>query len=112
MEDCVFCKIIKGEIPSKKVYEDDEVLAFYDINPIAKVHVLVIPKKHITSLLELKEEDKDLLFHIFNKINEIAEIVGVAKTGFRVISNVGEDSGQAVKHLHFHILGGEKLPTR
>ncbi len=112
MEDCVFCKIIKGDIPSKKVYEDDDILAFYDINPIAKVHVLVIPKKHITSLLELKEEDKDLLFHIFNKINEIAEIVGVAKTGFRVISNVGEDSGQAVKHLHFHILGGEKLPTR
>ena len=112
MDDCVFCKIIKGEIPSEKVYEDDDVLAFYDINPIAKVHVLVIPKKHITSLLELKEEDKDLLFHIFNKINEIAEIVGVAKTGFRVISNVGEDSGQAVKHLHFHILGGEKLPTR
>lgn len=112
MDDCVFCKIIKGEIPSKKVYEDDDVLAFYDINPIAKVHVLVIPKKHITSLLELKEEDKDLLFHIFNKINEIAEMIGVAKTGFRVISNVGEDSGQAVKHLHFHILGGEKLPTR
>ena len=112
MEDCVFCKIIKGDIPSKKVYEDDDILAFYDINPIAKVHVLVIPKKHITSLLELKKEDKDLLFHIFNKINEIAEIVGVAKTGFRVISNVGEDSGQAVKHLHFHILGGEKLPTR
>ena len=112
MEDCVFCKIIKGDIPSKKVYEDDDILAFYDINPIAKVHVLVIPKKHITSLLELKEEDKDLLFHIFNKINEIAEMIGVAKTGFRVISNVGEDSGQAVKHLHFHILGGEKLPTR
>ncbi len=112
MDDCVFCKIIKGEIPSKKVYEDDDILAFYDINPIAKVHVLVIPKKHITSLLELKKEDKDLLFHIFNKINEIAEMIGVAKTGFRVISNVGEDSGQAVKHLHFHILGGEKLPTR
>ena len=112
MDDCVFCKIIKGDIPSKKVYEDDDILAFYDINPIAKVHVLVIPKKHITSLLELKEEDQDLLFHIFNKINEIAEMIGVAKTGFRVISNVGEDSGQAVKHLHFHILGGEKLPTR
>ena len=112
MDDCVFCKIIKGDIPSKKVYEDDDILAFYDINPIAKVHVLVIPKKHITSLLELKKEDKDLLFHIFNKINEIAEMIGVAKTGFGVISNVGEDSGQAVKHLHFHILGGEKLPTR
>ena len=112
MEDCIFCKIIKGEIPSKRVYEDDEILAFYDINPIAKVHVLVIPKMHIQSLLELKEENKDLLFHIFEKINEVSKIVGVDKTGFRVISNVGEDSGQAVKHLHFHILGGEKLPTR
>lgn len=112
MEDCVFCKIIKGEIPSKKVYEDDKVLAFYDISPIAKVHVLVIPKIHIESLLELKEEHKDLLFHIFDKINEVAKIVGVDKTGFRVVSNVGEDGGQAVKHLHFYILGGEKLPTR
>ena len=112
MEDCVFCKIVKGEIPSKKIYEDDEVLAFYDINPIAKVHVLVIPKMHIKSLQELKEENKDLLFHLFEKINEVAKIVGVDKTGFRVISNVGEDAGQAVKHLHFHILGGEKLPTR
>ena len=112
MEDCVFCKIIKGEIPSNKVYEDDEILAFYDINPIAKVHVLVIPKMHIKSLQELKEENKDLLFHLFEKINEVAKIVGVDKTGFRVISNVGEDAGQAVKHLHFHILGGEKLPTR
>lgn len=112
MEDCVFCKIIKGEIPSKKVYEDDEILAFYDINPIAKVHVLVIPKMHIKSLQELKEENKDLLFHLFEKINEVAKIVGVDKTGFRVISNVGEDAGQAVKHLHFHIIGGEKLPTR
>ena len=112
MEDCVFCFIVKGEIPSKKVYEDDEVLAFYDINPIAKVHVLVIPKVHIESLLDLKEDHKDLLFHIFEKINEVAKIVGVDKTGFRVISNVGEDAGQAVKHLHFHIIGGEKLPTR
>ena len=112
MEDCVFCKIIKGQIPSKKVYEDDEILAFYDINPIAKVHVLVIPKMHIKSLQDLKEENKDLLFHLFEKINEVAKIVGIDKTGFRVISNVGKDAGQAVKHLHFHILGGEKLPTR
>ena len=112
MEDCVFCKIVKGEIPSKKVYEDDEILAFYDINPIAKIHVLVIPKMHIESLLDLKEDHKELLFYIFEKINKVAEIVGVDKTGFRVISNVGKDAGQAVKHLHFHILGGEKLPTR
>ena len=112
MEDCIFCKIIKGDIPSNKVYEDDEILAFYDIEPIAKVHVLVIPKKHIDSLLELKEEDKDLLSHIFTKINEIAKKLGIDKTGFRVLSNVGEDGGQSVKHLHFHILGGEKLATR
>ena len=112
MEDCVFCKIVKGEIPSKRVYEDDEILAFYDINPIAKIHVLVIPKAHIESLMNLTEDHKDLLFHIFEKINKVAEIVGVDKTGFRVISNVGKDAGQAVKHLHFHILGGEELPTR
>lgn len=112
MEDCIFCKIIKGEIPSKKVYEDDKVVAFYDISPIAKIHVLVIPKIHMASLQDLKEENKDLLYHIFEKINEVAKIVGVDKTGYRVISNVGEDAGQAVKHLHFHILGGEKLPTR
>ena len=110
--DCVFCKIVKGEIPSKKVYEDDGILAFYDINPIAKIHVLVIPKMHIESLLDLKEDHKELLFHIFEKINKVAEIVGVDKTGFRVISNVGKDAGQAVKHLHFHIIGGEELPTR
>ena len=112
MEDCIFCKIIKGEIPAKKVYEDDKVLAFYDIDPIAKIHILMIPKKHIESIFELKEEDKDVLHYIFQKINEIAKMVGIDKTGFRVISNVGEDGGQTVKHLHFHILGGEKLPTR
>ena len=104
MEDCVFCKIIKGEIPSKKVYEDE--------NPIAKVHVLVIPKVHIQSLQELKEDHKELLFHMFETINKVAEIVEIDKTGFRVTSNVGEDGGQAVKHLHFHVMGGEKLPTR
>ncbi len=112
MEECIFCKIVKGEIPSKKVYEDDEVSAFHDIDPIAKIHILVIPKKHISSLLELKNEDKELLSHIFEKINEVAKIVGIDKSGFRVISNVGEDGGQSVKHLHFHILGGEKLPVR
>ena len=112
MEDCVFCKIIKGEIPSKKVYEDEEILAFNDINPAAPIHVLVIPKVHIESLLELKEDHKELLYHLFETINKVAKIVGVDKTGFRVLSNVGEDGGQAVKHLHFHILGGEKLPTR
>ncbi len=112
MEDCVFCKIIKGEIPSKKIYEDDEIISFYDIAPIAKVHVLVIPKMHIESIKDLEENNKELLFHLFQKINEVAKKVGVYESGFRVITNAGKDAGQAVPHLHFHILGGETLPTR
>lgn len=109
-ENCVFCKIVKGEIPSTKVYEDDKVLAFKDIEPIAPIHILVIPKVHIKSLLEL--EDDELLIHINKVIKSIAKEQGIDKKGFRVLTNVGEDGGQAVKHLHFHILGGTKLPTR
>lgn len=109
-ENCVFCKIVKGEIPSTKVYEDDKVLAFKDIEPIAPIHILVIPKVHIKSLLEL--EDDELLIHINKVIKIIAKEQGIDKKGFRVLTNVGEDGGQAVKHLHFHILGGTKLPTR
>lgn len=109
-ENCVFCKIVKGEIPSTKVYEDDKVLAFKDIEPIAPIHILVIPKVHIKSLLEL--EDDDLLIHINKVIKIIAKEQGIDEKGFRVLTNVGEDGGQAVKHLHFHILGGTKLPTR
>ena len=90
MEDCLFCMIAEGKIPSKKLYEDEQVVAFYDINPQAKVHFLVIPKKHITAKLA-KEQGLE--------------------NGYRVISNVGEDAGQTVKHLHFHVLGGEKLPV-
>ncbi len=109
-EDCVFCNIVKGNIPSTKVYEDEEVLAFKDINPIAPVHILVIPKKHIKSLVEL--DDDALLAHIFKVIKEVAKEQGVEESGYRVVTNIGEDGGQAVKHLHFHILGGTKLPTR
>lgn len=109
-ENCVFCKIVKGEIPSTKVYEDDKVLAFKDIEPIAPIHILVIPKVHIKSLLEL--EDDDLLIHLHKVIKSIAKEQGIDEKGFRVLTNVGEDGGQAVKHLHFHILGGTKLPTR
>ncbi len=109
-ENCVFCKIVKGEIPSTKVYEDDKVLAFKDIEPIAPIHILVIPKVHIKSLLEL--EDDDLLIHMHKVIKSIAKEQGIDEKGFRVLTNVGEDGGQAVKHLHFHILGGTKLPTR
>ena len=109
MEDCIFCKIIKGEIPSTKVYEDEKVIAFNDINPIAPIHILVVPKQHIESVMELN--DDALLAHIHKTIKKVAIEKGIDEKGFRVLTNIGEDGGQAVKHLHFHILGGTKLPT-
>ena len=107
--DCIFCKIIKGDIPSSKVYEDDMILAFNDISPMAPVHVLVIPKEHIASADEVNEENSKYISHIFEKIPEIAKKAG-AVNGYRVITNCGEDGCQSVKHLHFHLLGGKKLP--
>ena len=112
MEDCLFCKIIKGDIPSNKVYEDEEILAFRDINPVAPVHILVIPKKHITSLVDLKREDEILIGKIYMVINKIAKQESIDEKGFRVIVNCGEDGGQEVKHLHFHLLGGKKLGAK
>ena len=109
MEDCVFCKIIKGEIPSEKVYEDEEIIAFKDIQPATPIHILVIPKKHIETLLEVKEEDSYLISNIYQVINKIAKDIGIDKTGFRVIANCGKDSGQEVMHIHFHLLAGKKL---
>ena len=109
MEDCIFCKIVSGEIPSNKIYEDENVLAFKDLNPQMPVHILVIPKKHIESIIDLKEEEEILMGKIFTAINKIAHDIGIDKTGFRVISNCGHDAGQTVKHLHFHILAGEKM---
>ena len=112
MEDCIFCKIIKGEIPSNKVYEDEEILAFRDINPVAPVHVLVIPKKHISSLVDLKSEDEAIIGRIYSVINKIAKQEGIDEKGFRVVVNCGDDGGQEVKHLHFHLIGGKKLGTK
>ena len=109
MEDCLFCKIIKGEIPSEKVYEDEEVLAFNDINPEAPIHILVVPKKHITSLAHIEKEDEELIGKIFGVINKISEEKSFKQDGYRVITNCGENGGQSVKHLHFHILAGKKL---
>lgn len=109
MEDCIFCKIIKGEIPSSKVYEDDEILAFKDINPAAPIHILVIPKKHISMLTDLKEDDETLIGKIYTCINKVAEKEGFKEQGFRIIANCGKDSGQEVMHIHFHILGGKVL---
>lgn len=109
MEDCVFCKIIKGEIPSEKVYEDDEIIAFKDIAPAAPIHILVIPKKHISTLLDVKEEENYLIGKIYQTINKIAKDMGIEDDGFRVIVNCGENAGQEVMHIHFHMLAGRKL---
>ncbi|MBQ2917306.1 MAG: histidine triad nucleotide-binding protein [Clostridia bacterium] len=109
MDDCIFCKIINKEIPSSIVYEDNEILAFRDINPAAPVHILVIPKKHISSLVDLSKEDELLIGKIYTVINKIAKQEEIDQKGFRVVVNCGEDGGQEVKHLHFHILGGKKL---
>ena len=109
MSNCLFCKIIAGEIPSTKVYEDELVLAFRDIAPQAPTHILVIPKAHIGSVAEITAENSGVVAHIFEVIPAIAKAEGL-ENGYRVVSNCGEDAGQTVHHLHFHILGGKKLP--
>ena len=105
---CIFCKIIAGEIPSTKVYEDETVFAFRDINPQAPTHILVIPKEHIASVAEITPENSGLIAHIFEAIAAIAQNEGLEK-GYRVVSNCGPDARQSVHHLHFHILGGKEL---
>ena len=109
--DCLFCKIAAGEIPSKKAYEDDKILAFYDIAPQAPVHILVIPKAHIASVDEITSDNSGIISYIFEKIPSIAKAAGI-KNGYRVISNCGPDACQSVKHLHFHILGGAQLADK
>ncbi len=109
MEDCIFCKIIKKEVPADVVYEDDEIIAFKDIQPAAPIHILVIPKKHIASLAQLTKDDETLIGRIYTVINEVASKQGVKERGYRVIVNCGEDGGQEVGHLHFHLLAGKKL---
>lgn len=109
MDNCIFCKIIKGEIPSTVVYEDDVMIAFKDLNPVAPVHVLMIPKMHISSAAEITEENAHVVAHIFNKAKEVAEIMGIGDSGFRIVNNCGENAGQTVMHLHFHLIGGKTL---
>ena len=103
---CIFCKIINGEIPSNKVYEDDTILAFYDIEPQAPVHVIIIPKEHITSANAITEENIKVVAYIFEKIPEIAKKLGIFESGYRIINNCGKDGGQTVEHIHFHMMGG------
>ena len=108
MSDCLFCKIVEGEIPSTKVYEDDMILAFRDLEPKAPEHVLVIPKKHIASLDDVTEEDQEILGYLMCKIKDIAADLGI-ENGYRVVNNCGEDGLQTVKHIHFHLLGKRKM---
>lgn len=112
MSDCIFCKIINKELPSTVVYEDEQILAFKDINPVTPVHILVIPKKHISNLNEVEPEDEAVIGKIYTVIKQIAKKEGIAEKGYRIIVNCGEDGGQEVGHLHFHILGGKKLGTK
>ena len=108
MADCIFCMLANHDIPTNVVYEDDEIFCFHDMEPQAPVHVLLIPKKHITCLDDVKEEDQELMGYMMYKIHEIAETLGL-ENGYRVVSNCGPDAGQTVHHLHFHILGGREL---
>jgi len=108
--DCTFCKIANKEMPSEIVYEDDEVVAFKDIKPVAPVHLLIITKKHIPSVDHLESGDKELIGSLFLVAQKIAREQGVAETGYRLVFNVGPDAGQTVDHLHLHLIGGHKLP--
>lgn len=109
MSDCIFCKIVAGEIPADKVYEDDRVIGFRDLNPQAPTHVLLIPRKHIASLNELQAEDEALLGHLFSAAAKVAEQEGFAESGYRTVINCNDDGGQTVFHIHLHLLGGRRM---
>ncbi|OEF96951.1 histidine triad nucleotide-binding protein [Vulcanibacillus modesticaldus] len=109
MSDCIFCKIIDGDIPANKVYEDEKFLAFHDISPKAKVHVLIIPKKHIPTFMDVQEEDLSLMGELHRVIQDVAKKLDLDEQGFRVVNNCKEHGGQEVFHIHYHLLGGEKL---
>lgn len=109
MDNCIFCKIINKEVPSKIVYEDEKVLAFDDINPKAPIHVLLISKEHFGTLNEIPEEKMDILSHLFLKARQIAQEKGIADNGYRIVLNTERDSGQEVFHIHFHLLGGRQM---
>ena len=111
MEDCIFCKIVMGELPSTKVYEDEDVFAFRDIAPQAPVHILVVPKTHIASVAELDGDNSRLAAKCLEAVSKIARAEGL-DSGYRVISNIGKDGGQTVAHLHFHVIGGLQLSDR
>ena len=107
--DCIFCNIVAGKIPSDIIYQDEEVIAFRDINPQSPVHLLVIPRKHFTSLTDFTEEEKPLMGHMITIANQLAKDEGIADTGYRLVINCGRQGGQLVPHLHLHVMGGRQL---
>ena len=107
--DCIFCKIVAGEIPTDILYQDEEVIAFRDINPLAPTHLLIIPKKHIPSLVHLSEAEASLMGNMVNTANQLAKREGISESGYRLVINCGENGGQLVPHLHMHLLGGRQL---
>lgn len=109
MSDCLFCKIIEGIIPSTKVYEDEYLYVFNDIGPVAPVHVIIVPKIHMDSLNEITDETALVLGHLMKKVPEIAEALGIKDSGYRLVNNCGEQGGQTVSHIHYHLLGGRNL---
>lgn len=109
MSDCLFCKIVRKEIPSQIIYEDERVMAFKDINPLAPVHYLIIPKEHLTNVLDITEDNADLVGQIHLVANKLAREAGIAEKGFRIISNCNQEGGQIIFHLHYHLIGGEPL---
>lgn len=109
MQDCIFCKIIRKEIPSQVVYEDDRILAFKDVNPLAPVHILIIPKEHLTNVLDIDDNNADLVGHIHLVANKLAREAGIAEKGFRIVTNCNKEGGQIIFHLHYHLIGGEEL---
>jgi len=110
--DCIFCRIGNHEVPAEFLYEDDQLMAFYDIKPSALVHVLVVPKQHIASLADMTEADQTLLGVLIDRARQLAEQLKVTANGYRIVINVGADGGQIVGHLHVHLLGGKKLSTK
>ena len=107
--DCIFCQIVAGEIPADILYQDEEVIAFGDIHPIAPTHLLIIPKRHIPSLTHLSQEDLPLIGHMVNTANQLAKREGISESGYRLVINCGQQGGQLVPHLHIHLLGGRSL---
>ena len=108
-DECIFCKIIKKQIPCDIVYEDDKVIGFKDISPEAPVHVIIIPKQHISDLNCLQQDESEIIGHIFIVAKQIAKTLGIAEDGYRIVNNCGKQGGQTVQHLHFHLLGGRML---